>query len=165
MVRELWLRLRPEVPRFARFACVGGFLLGLTFVSYALLARIWPQGPSWAHYGVTTVAMTVLNFILNSRLTFASGASDWRTKARFAGVAGIATVLNNILFWVGHVWLGFSDFAIIAADALCIAIFTFATHRFFTFHPDPWRFFRAWRPAAPAFAPVPEALALEAEPE
>jgi putative flippase GtrA len=108
--------------------------------------------------------MTVLNFVLNSRLTFASGPSDWQTKARFAGVAGVATVLNNMLFWVGHVWLGFSDFTIIAVDALCIAIFTFATHRFFTFHPDPWRFLRSWR-AVPVLEPAMEAIALDAEAE
>lgn len=164
MFWEFASRIRAELPRFLRFACVGALLLGLTFASYAFLARIWPHGPSWAHYGVTTVAMTVLNFILNSRLTFASGASDWQTKVRFAGVAGVATVLNNILFWVGHVWLGLSDFFVIAADALCIAVFTFATHRFFTFHPDPWRFLRSWR-AAPILEPAMEAVPFEVEPE
>ena len=60
--------------------CVGALLLGLTFASYAFLAQEFGPMVRWAHYGVTTVAMTVLNFILNSRLTFASGASDWQTR-------------------------------------------------------------------------------------
>ncbi len=126
-----------------RFGIVGVTALCTTIGLYALLTRwIWPNGPRPVIYGIVTVFVTWLNYELNRHFTFRAGRRTVGNMGRFVVVAVVALGLNNGLFYVGHAILHLYDLWVIVGVTLIVAVFTFTAHRFFTFHPEPFRFFR-----------------------
>ena len=139
---KLWERLKPELPRLIRFLCVGVLSLCLTMGLYALVTRkIWSDGNRTVIYAIVVIIVTWINFVLNKKLTFqAQGKGAEGAIGRFATVAVIATGLNNVFFWIGHDILHVFDLMVIFLNTGLIALFTFTSHRLFTFHHEPWRF-------------------------
>jgi putative flippase GtrA len=90
---------------------------------------------------MVVVVVTLFNFEANRRFTFASKRTAG-ALFRFGVVAVVASGMNTGLFWAGHSFLGLYDLAVIVANTLLVAFFTFSSHRLFTFHPDPWRYVR-----------------------
>lgn len=136
-------RVRAELPRFMMFGVIGLSSLGLTIGVYAFLTRIaWPHGPRTVEYAFTTIVVTWLNYEANSRFTFGAKQRNAAALGRFAGVAIVALGLNTVLFWFGHEVMRLADLWVIVANAFIVAIFTFTSHRLFTFHERPWRWLR-----------------------
>lgn len=140
--KPFFVRLREEVPRMIRFIVVGLLSLGLVMGLYGLLSRIvWPSGSRSIQYAMVSVFVTWLNYEANRHFTFQNGARSIGSVGRFATVAVLATVLNNLFFWIGHNVLHLLDFSVILINTAVIAGFTFTSHRFFTFHERPYRHF------------------------
>ncbi len=137
--KKLWAERR----RLISFFIIGISSLLLNLGSYALLSRVlWPDGPRTFEYTIVVVVVTVFNFEANRHFTFEAAQRTWGAVSRFTLVALVATALNSFLFWIGQDVLKLYDFLVIILVTAIIAFFTFASHRFFTFHPDPWRHLR-----------------------
>ncbi len=148
---RIWNRLKPELPRLLRFICVGILSLALTMGLYALATRtLWPHANRTLAYAGVVIIVTWINFLLNKKLTFqAQGRGAQGAIGRFATVAVIATGLNNVFFWIGHDILHLFDLAVILLNTGLVAMFTFTSHRLFTFHHEPWRFVKKKKPELP----------------
>lgn len=133
---------KSESRRLFFFGLIGGTSLALNIGLYALLSRvIWPGGNRTLMYALVVVVVTLFNFEANRHFTFSSKRSAG-ALFRFGAVAVVASGMNTGLFWIGYSVLGFYDLAVIVANTLLVAFFTFSSHRLFTFHPDPWRYLR-----------------------
>jgi putative flippase GtrA len=133
---------KDESRRLFSFAVIGVGSLLLNVGLYALLSRIlWPQGNRTLEYLIVVVIVTVVNFEANRRYTFATQRS-LGALVRFGLVAVIASILNTTLFHIGNSVLHLYDLAVIIGNILLVSLFTFSSHRLFTFHPDPWRHLR-----------------------
>lgn len=132
-----------EGRRLAWFGVIGFASLGMTVGLYALVTRLlWTSGSRTLIYTVVAILVTWLNYEANSRLTFDQRQRTVGSMGRFTGVAIVATGLSSCLFWLGHEVLHALDFAVIVSNTLAVALFTFTSHRLFTFHERPWRFFK-----------------------
>ncbi len=135
-------RIWNERLRLVTFFVVGISSLGLNLGLYALLSRvIWPAGPRTLENAIVVVIVTAANFEANRHFTFAKQRSVGAVF-RFGMVAVFAMVLNSLLFWIGHAVFGLYDMLVIIMVTAVIAFFTFASHRLFTFHDNPWRHVR-----------------------
>jgi len=133
---------KAEFPRLFRFGIIGFASLGMSLGLYALLSRVvWQDGPRTVEYVAVIVVVSWINYELNRHFTFQSRPSAGAI-GRFATVAVVATGLNSVLFWLGHEVLHVLDFAVIVANTFVVAVFTFTSHRLFTFHERPWRHFK-----------------------
>jgi putative flippase GtrA len=135
--------VRSEIGRMFRFGVIGVASLGLNVGFYALLSRvIWPDGSRTLEYVISTIIVTYLNYEANRHFTFDVRQRTVGAMGRFATVAVIALGLNASLFWFWHEVLYLPDLWVIVGSTLIVAVFTFSSHRLFTFHPEPWRLFR-----------------------
>ncbi len=142
----VYLIRHPEMRRIFRFLIVGLFSLTVTILLYALFSRwVWPGGPRIIEYALVTMIVTWINYEANRRFTFRAGKRSLSNISRFITVAVIAFFLNNTLFWIGHIVLHIYDFFVIVGLTVIVAAFTFTSHRFFTFHKNPWRFLHRFR--------------------
>lgn len=134
--------IRAEWRRLASFGIIGLASLCLTVGLYALVSRVlWKNGPRTIQYTLVVIFVTWLNYEANRIMTFRQQNRTVGTVGRFAAVAVIATGLSSGLFWLGHEAFHFFDFTVIIVNAFIVAIFTFSSHRLFTFHERPWRWF------------------------
>lgn len=132
-----------EFFRLMRFGVIGIFSLLANLGLYAFLTRIlWPHGPRTLQYVIVTILVTWLNYEANRWFTFQVAVRSRAAMGRFAVVAFLALGLNAGLFWLGHDVFGMWDFAVIVVNAFVVAVFTFVSHRLFTFHEHPWRWIR-----------------------
>ena len=136
LVSRVWEERR----RLVSFGIIGVTSLVLNVGLYALLSRfLWTQGSRTLEYTLVTILVTWLNYEANRFFTFDKKARDPGSIGRFVLIASMATGLNSFLFWLGHVFLQVNDFVVIVCNAFLIALFTFTSHRLFTFHERPWR--------------------------
>jgi len=135
-------RFRTEFRRLFSFGVIGLASLGLNVGIYGLQSRIlWPSGNRTLEYAITVILVTWLNYEANRRFTFDARQRTIGAMGRFATVAVVALGLNSVIFWIGHDVFHILDFYVIIASAFMVAVFTFFSHRWFTFHRDPWRHF------------------------
>ncbi|MCC7357368.1 GtrA family protein [Candidatus Uhrbacteria bacterium] len=141
---KIWHRCKPELPRLLRFIGVGILSLVLTTGMYAVITRfLWKEGNRTFIYASVIIIVTWINYILNKKHTFnAQGKCAQGAIGRFTTVAIIATVMNNVFFWIGHDIFHVFDLLVILCNTGIIAVFTFSSHRLFTFHHEPWRFIK-----------------------
>lgn len=138
--------IRSELPRLIRFGVIGVSSLLCTMGLYALVSTVfWPMGPRTPQYVLVVSLVAFLNYEANRHFTFGKQSRSSGSLARFATVAVIATGLNSTLFWFGHEVLGILDYAVIMLATGIVAGFTFFSHRLWTFHERPWRFFERFR--------------------
>ena len=141
--QQLWTRYGSEIKRICIFASVGVTSLLLNIGLYTFATRVlFPAANHTPIYVAVTIIITWVNYLLNKRLTFSADTHYPGVMGRFAGVAVMALGLNAFLFWLGHDVLHLYDLFVIIGNTLIVAIFTFTSHRQFTFHPKPWRHFK-----------------------
>lgn len=139
---SLFAILRAESSHLCWFVTIGCASVGLVVGMYAVVSRwLWPDGPRTMEYAAIAVVVAWLNYEANRHFTFQKQERSAGSMGRFATVAVIATALNTLLFWIGHELLHVLDFLVIIVNYGLIALFTFSSHRLFTFHAHPWRFF------------------------
>jgi putative flippase GtrA len=132
--------IRSEARKLLMFATVGFSSLMLIIGLYTLFSRvIWVSGPRTLEYAIVVSFVAWVNYEANRHFTFQSYQRSFGSMGRFTSIAVIAASINSILFWVGTEIFYFQDFFVIIADAAFVGIFTFSSHRLFTFHERPWR--------------------------
>jgi putative flippase GtrA len=136
-LRELIVR---EGKTFVRFALVGGSSFLVKAAAYTLLSRvIWNAGPRWVENILALGVAMVYNYTLHRLWTFKFQKPHPGSAPRYVIVVAIASLLDAVLFYVGHDMLKVYDLIVLAVDAALIAGFTFSAHRLFTFHSNPYR--------------------------
>ncbi len=137
LVKRLKSFLYSEWRHLFYFGLIGASSVLLVVGGYALISRVlWTTGPRTLQYILVVCIVTWLNYEANRHFTFQITHRSIGSLGRFATVA---TILNGILFWLGHEILGILDFTVIIINAGLVACFTFSSHRLFTFHAQPWR--------------------------
>lgn len=130
---------KAEQKRLIRYVCIGFSSLFLTTGLYYLLSTVlFPKSSRTLLYVLVVILVSWLNYEANSYFTFEKKRSV-ATIARFATIAVIATILNTILFWIGYELLHLWDLLVIVLNCGIVTLFTFSSHRLFTFHENPWR--------------------------
>ena len=143
LIFRLIKTLRSEFWRLFTFGIIGLSSLAVVVGLYALVSRVlWTNGPRTVEYTLVNIFVTWLNYEANRHFTFQKQQRSVGSLGRFITVAVVATGLNSVLFWFGHDVSHISDFAVIIANAFIVATFTFTSHRLFTFHERPWRWFK-----------------------
>jgi putative flippase GtrA len=136
-IRTIVLR---EWKTVVRFAIVGGSSFLVKAGAYALLSRlIWNSGPRWVENILALGVAMVYNYSLHRMWTFKFQQPHPGSAPRYVIVVAIASLLDAVLFYIGHDRLKVYDFLMLVIDAALIAGFTFSAHRLFTFHSNPYR--------------------------
>jgi len=142
-VKSVGNAVEAEFWKIVTFGVVGLASLGLTVALYAVISRVlWQHGPRTVQYSFVVLIVTWVNYEANRFFTFRQPQRTAGSVGRFATVAGIAAGLNSALFWLGHEIFHLGDFYVIIVNAFLVALFTFTSHRLFTFHERPWRWVR-----------------------
>ncbi len=130
---------KAERRKLARYGAIGVSSLVLTTALYHIVSvRIFPHASRTLLYTLVVIFVSWLNYEANSYFTFEKKRSV-ATIARFTTIAIIATILNTILFWIGYELLHLWDLLVIVLNCGIVTLFTFSSHRLFTFHENPWR--------------------------
>jgi putative flippase GtrA len=131
---------RREWKTLFRFGLVGGSSLLVKIGMYAVLSRIvWTSGPKTLENVMALGVSMVYNYTLHRFWTFRFQKTMNGSAQRYTMVVVAASLLDVGVFFIGHDLLGIYDFLVLAGGAFIVAFFTFAAHRFFTFHHDPYR--------------------------
>jgi len=137
---KLFFHLWDERRRIASFGVIGVTALGIHLVGYALLSRVlWPSGNHTVEYLIAAIFSGTFNFEANTRFTFTAAKRSVDEVFRFVCVIIVGVCLNSMLFFIGHVLFHLYDLMLVVTNAFLVAGFTFFSHKFFTFHPEPWR--------------------------
>ncbi len=135
--------MKIEVRRVISFLAIGLSSLALVLGFYKLLSLVlWTGGPPTIQYTLVTVFVSWLNYEANRFFTFGVDRRSVGSMGRFATVVVVATGMSSALFWFGNEVLRVPDTIVIIANSGIVAFFTFTSHRLFTFHERPWRFFQ-----------------------
>ncbi len=138
-IRAIGTIAKAERGKLARYGTIGVLSLVLTTVLYHIVsARIFPHASRTLLYTLVVIFVSWLNYEANSYFTFEKKRSV-ATITRFATVAVIATILNTVLFWIGYEIFHLWDLLVIVLNCGIVTLFTFSSHRLFTFHENPWR--------------------------
>ncbi len=133
---------KAERGRLIRYICIGFSSLALTSFLYFLLSTIFfPHRSHTLSYIAVVVFVSWLNYEANRYFTFGQKRSLVSMR-RFITVAIIATMMNAVLFWTGYEILHLWDMLVIVVDCGIVSLFTFSSHRLFTFHEKPWQYFK-----------------------
>lgn len=125
---------------FVRFALVGGSSFLVKFLAYTILSRlIWNDGPRWLENIMALGVAMIYNYTLHRMWTFKFQQPHPGSAVRYVIVVIVASLLDAVLFYIGHDLLGIYDLFMLVIDAALIAGFTFSAHRLFTFHNNPYR--------------------------
>ncbi len=125
-----------EVWNLFKFGVVGGTSLGINTGIYALLSRVlWTDGNRTLESVVSVSFAAIYNFSLHRAWTFKARAFNFRMVMRYVLVVIFGTALSGVLFYIGHEILKLYDFAVLVGSAFLVAFASYATHRWYTFHP------------------------------
>lgn len=122
--------------QFVKFTGVGfvsalghyGLLIGL--VDFAAVPAV-PASAAGALLGAW------INYCLNYRYTFASGAPHRDSAPRFAAIAAVGLILNTLLMWLGVDVVGVHYLLAQVATTGLVLIWSFAGNRYWTFRSAP----------------------------
>jgi putative flippase GtrA len=130
-------RLRKELWSLVKFGVVGGTSFLLNIALYTAISRwVWPAGPRTAQALIAVLLASVYNFLLHGLWTFEAGALRWHAVVRYVVVALGGNVLYTGLFYIGYHLFHLFDILVVAGSSICVGCFTYASHRWFTFHPS-----------------------------
>lgn len=118
------------------FFIVGGLSFGIWFLIYYFLSRhIWVSGNHTLENFIAVIISAGFNFFAHRHWTFeAHEHKHTKQLPRYFLVLGSAMGFQAFLFWLGHEFFGFYDFAVVVVVTGLVAIYTYISHRFFTFH-------------------------------
>lgn len=135
--RDLVLR---EWKTVFRFGLVGGSSFLVKAGGYALLSRVlWTDGPRSIQNVLALGLAMIYNYTLHRFWTFRFQRPTNGSAPRYIAVVIAASLLDVVFFYILHDLFGVYDFLVLALGALCGGVFTFTSHRLFTFHHDPYR--------------------------
>jgi putative flippase GtrA len=120
------------LPRFARFALVGGFA---TAVQYAILICLveWASVPAvWAST-LGYIASSAVNYFLNYTFTFHSAAPHLRSVPRFVLIGAVGVVLNGGVTYVGTAICGMHYLAAQVVATAITLLWNFSANLRWTF--------------------------------
>lgn len=139
-MRSIHAAVLKEWKTIFRFVTVGGSSFAVKVLVYALLSRlIWEQGPRSLENIMAIMVSMIYNYTLHRLWTFRHQQAANGSVPRYVAVTAAASLLDVVLFHELHVIVGIYDFVVLVFNGLTIAIFTFFSHRLFTFHNDPWK--------------------------
>ncbi len=127
-----------EVRRLFRFVFVGASSFLIHFGIYYLISRyLWATG-NRLFIQIISVGFTILyNFLAHRRWTYQSNGRLRSELLRFTFVVLAASGIQTGVFWIAIHLLGFYDLWSLVLASGISAVFTFITHRLFTFrHPS-----------------------------
>ncbi|HWQ99256.1 MAG TPA: GtrA family protein [Candidatus Methylomirabilis sp.] len=131
-----WESLWCEVWNLFKFGVVGGTSLGLNAGLYALQSRMfWTAGNRTLQAMIAVGLASFYNFSLHRSWTFKAKAFNSRMIGRYLVVMVGGTALHGGLFYIGHQLLGLYDLLVLVGAAFLVAIATYTSHRWYTFHP------------------------------
>lgn len=131
-----WEVLWCEVWNLFKFGVVGGTSLALNAGIYALLSRaLWTDGNRTAQAVIAVGLASFYNFTLHRAWTFKARAFNTKMVMRYLVVMAGGTALHGSLFYIGHEIFGWYDLAVLVGAAFLVALVTYGSHRWFTFHP------------------------------
>lgn len=132
--------IRREWPTLSRFVVVGGTTVLLKVLTYAFISRVvWPEGPRVPENTAALLFAQAYNYLMNRYWTFGHQKPAAGALKRYLTVFAVGMTADAALFSVGHHVLGLYDIVVSFGSSLIISMFTFVTHRVFTFHADPYR--------------------------
>jgi len=112
----------------------------LKVLLYALISRvIWTNGPRTLENALALVLAQIYNYFMNRYWTFGHQKPAPGALQRYLMVFVVGLTADAILFTVGHRVLGINDIVMSFTSSFIVSLFTFVTHRLFTFHPDPYK--------------------------
>ncbi|MDO8618040.1 MAG: GtrA family protein [Candidatus Uhrbacteria bacterium] len=130
-----WHTCLHECRKVIRFGIIGFSSWLLYAGGYALLSRIlWIDGNRTLENFLATCVSAVFNFFAHRHWTFQSHAmSHAKQFWRYLAVLASAMLFQAGLFWFGHEYLHWYDFAVVFLSAGISAFYTYVMHRFYTF--------------------------------
>lgn len=149
MIKALWAKgwtlFLKEWKTAARFFVVGGSSFLVKAGVYVLLSRVlWVHGSASVENAIALVVAVLYNYTLHRLWTFREHGAASGTFGRYLVVVVSASFAEAGLFYLLHERFGIYDILVLVMDTFLIAGFTFAFHRLFTFHSNPWK-----RPKSP----------------
>ena len=131
-----------EWKRMLLFVLIGGISFGIWTVVYYLLSRhLWVNGNHTLENFIGVCASAVFNFFAHQHWTFQVKNKHIHQLSRYLAVLVTSMILQSFLFWLGHEFFHFYDFAVVIVVTGLIALYTYTLHRGFTFrdahHPSP----------------------------
>ena len=140
IVQRIIRTLKREWPTMWRFVFVGGTSVLLKVLLYALLSRIiWTDGPRRPENAIALLLAQTYNYFMNRFWTFGHQKPAPGSLQRYLAVVAAGVTLDAGFFYLGHKVFGLYDIAVTSASSLIISMFTFMTHRLFTFHSNPYK--------------------------
>ncbi|MFH1077782.1 MAG: GtrA family protein [Patescibacteria group bacterium] len=132
--------LRKEWATISRFVLVGGSTVLLKIGLYTLLSRyVWVEGPNTIENVMALVTAQVYNYFSNRYWTFGHQEPAPGSLKRYLTVFAFGAAADASLFYVGHEIFKVYDLIVIVFVTGLVSMFTFVTHRLFTFHADPYK--------------------------
>ncbi len=130
--------VKKELKKVVKFLFVGGSTFLIQSLSYIAFSRLlMPQVDRTSLYVLAMLYSLIFNYSINRIWTFGDQNAAKGSVRRYSYVVVVASVLNASLFWFGHDVLHVYDLILLVAVNALIPFFTFATHRVYTFHPEP----------------------------
>ncbi|WP_439671367.1 GtrA/DPMS transmembrane domain-containing protein [Cupriavidus necator] len=120
----------PELRRVTRFLVSGAASTGVHVAITATLVTTLATSPVAANC-VAFVCATACSYLLNTLWSFSSRLRN-RTLGRFAGVSLLGLGLTMGISWTAQ-HLGASNWVGLACVALTVPVFTYLTHRAWTY--------------------------------
>lgn len=123
----------------AKFLIVGGISFLIYAGMYAFLTRIvFPEGNRTLMNFLSICSSAGFNFSAHRGWTYQATQARHIDQAwKYIAVVVSATLLQTFLFWLSVDRLGFFDgFVLVPIAGIC-AVYTYFTHRLFTFRKPP----------------------------
>lgn len=136
-VREL---VTKEWKTLTRYLLVGGSSFGVNILVYLAISRyFWPEGYKPIINVMAIGVSMIYNYLLHRLWTFRHQQAAAGSVQRYVVVVVAANTLDALVFYILQVKLEIYDVAVKIFNGGFIAVFSFVSHRFFTFHNDPWK--------------------------
>lgn len=133
-------KLAGEAKKLVRFLVVGVSTFLIQAILYYLFSRwLFVDLQRTVSYLLAMVYSVAFNYSLNRVWTFSAQPMAKGSAKRYVKVAGAASALSGVLFWLGHDILRLFDLYLVVFVNMIVPCFTFVMHRIYTFHDEPGR--------------------------
>lgn len=127
-----------EVLKLVRFVIVGGTTFVFQSFLYFVFSRwLFLDMPNIASYMLAIGFAAVQNYVMHRAWTFGDQKTAQGSAFRFLTVLSLGIGLNIVIFWICYGLLGIHDLVSAFIAGIIVPLFTFLTHRFWTFHENP----------------------------
>lgn len=123
------------VRSISMFLLIGGLCTGLQYLILVLLVHYNSTDPTLAS-SIGFVISAVVNYLLNRRMTFQSGAPHRRAAPRFIIVASSGLLLNAVIMLIGTNILNWNYLLVQIVATVIVLFFNYIAHRSWSFSED-----------------------------